>query len=106
MSRQLSELGLRVDAVIRSVPGVVTLFSADPVLVRTARELTAGAREVALTQLSEDDDILTVTASVGVDGDEQAPAAARTIADAVRSSLPEADRATAVIHIRVSRVTR
>ena len=106
MSRQLSELGLQVDAIIRAVPGVVALFSADPILVRTARELTAGAEDVALTRIVEDNDVLTITASVGVDGDEQAPAAARTIADAVRAGLPEAYRADAAIHIRVSRVAR
>ena len=104
MSRDLAELALEVDAVIRSIPGVVTLFSVDPALLRTARELTSGAQDLALSQVLAGDDGLSIVASVGVAGDTQAPATARTISDAIRGSLGADDRATASIHVRVSRV--
>jgi len=94
----MSELAVRLDAVVREVPGVVTLFAASPALVQSVRALTAG--ETPLTEVRTTDDGLTITVSVGVHADAQAPVTARLVSDAVRAAVD----GPAEIHVRVSRV--
>ena len=94
-----AELALRLDAVVREVPGVVTLFAASPALVQTVRALTAG--EAPLIEVGSNDAGLSITVSVGVAADAQAPVTARLVSDAVRAAVD----GPAEIHVRVSRVT-
>ncbi|MBK4348202.1 hypothetical protein [Lacisediminihabitans changchengi] len=94
-----SQLALKLDAVVRQVPGVVTLFAASPALVQSVRALTAG--ETSLIEVGSDDSGLMITVSVGVDADAQAPVTARLVSDAVRAAVD----GPAEIHVRVSRVT-
>ena len=99
----MSALALRLDAVVRQVPGVVTVFAAAPVIVQSVRELTAG--ETPLTVVATDDLGLTITVSIGVDAEAQAPVTARLVSDAVRAALDGQSQGPAEIHVRVSRVT-
>jgi hypothetical protein len=102
MSGSLSELALQLDDLVRTVPGVATLFSANPALLRSARQLTAGG-EVAMITVGSTDTGLTVVASIGVMADVQAPITARAVSDAIRVALAGWP-GVSEIAVRVSRV--
>lgn len=102
MTRDLGELATRLDEVVRSVPGVLGLFSADAALVRATRELTSTATP-AMMKVTAGDDGLLIVASVGVSADRQAPLTARAVSAAIRTELgaePIAD-----LTVRISRVS-
>jgi hypothetical protein len=101
MSEDLRAIARRLDEVARSVPGVATLFAADPALLRAAKELTTGGDPVPLSTVSRAGDTLTVTISVGVTGQNQAPDTAAAVAAAARVAL---EGRAAEILVRVSRV--
>lgn len=103
MNADLNQLALRLDAVVRVVPGVSSLFSAEPALVRSARAITA-AQPVGLVKVAAGPDGLSIVASVGVSAEVQAPTTALTVSDAIRDALDPAVAETAAIHVRVSRI--
>lgn len=95
-------LAAAIEAVVRDVPGVVTLYSPETVVSRAARQLLPG--ESALVVVSGEAAAPRIEISVGVDGTLQAPVTAATIAEAVRAALPPDSEAQ--ISVRISRVTR
>jgi hypothetical protein len=101
MSDDLRAIAVNLDAVVRTVPGVATVFAADPALLRAAKQLTTGPDSVPLTAVSRAGDTLTVTVSVGVTGQNQAPDTAAAVAAAVRAEL---GGNAAEILVRVSRI--
>lgn len=101
MSATLTELAHRLDEVVRAVPGVVTLFSADAALVRATRELTASVTP-AMTSVRQTDEGLQIIASVGVDTERQVPATAKEVSDAIRAAV--SGEPIAGLVVRVSRV--
>ncbi len=103
MNTELNDLALRLDAVVRVVPGVSSLFSAEPALVRSARAI-ATTEPVGLVSVAPGVDGLSVIASVGVSTAVQAPTTALTVSDAIRDALDPAVAETAAIHVRVSRI--
>jgi hypothetical protein len=100
MTDDLRSLAHALDALVRSVPGVTTLFAADPALVRSVRQVTSLEEPLPLVTITSSNDVLAVVVSVGVTGDEQAPLTAAAVADAVRAALPVG----AAVSVRVSRV--
>jgi hypothetical protein len=98
----LGALALSLDDVVRAVPGVVSLFAADPVLLRSTRQLTAHQAALALVTVTRSGESAEVTVSVGVGGGIQAPDTAAAVAAAVREALPWPD---AIVHVRISRVS-
>lgn len=102
MNPDLHATALRLDEVVRTVPGVVSLFSSDAALVRATRELTATAVP-AMISVSLVEGELVVAASVGVSTDQQAPVTARAVSDAIRRAL--GDLPISDIRVRISRVT-
>lgn len=98
----MTDLASRLDAVVRAVPGVVTLFSASPAIVGTVRQLTAGEDAVALVQVKSGTEGLQIIASVGVSGQDQAPRTAAAVSSAIRAALDAG--VVAEVHVRVSRV--
>lgn len=103
MSEDLRSIARRLDDVARSVPGVATLFAADPALLQAAKRLAAGGESSPLTTVSRAADTLTVTISVGVRGELKAPDTAAAVASAVKAALPESNVA---VLVRVSRVAQ
>jgi hypothetical protein len=102
MTDDLLLLASRLDAAVRQVPGVTTVFAADAALVRTARQLTVGTEPLPLVSVAASDDGVAVIASVGVTGGELAPVTAAIVAAAIRSVLPIGVDAT--VAVRVSRI--
>jgi len=98
------DLAARVETAARTVPGVITVYSALPPLARSARQLTSGDNSVPLVAVSRQDGTLTVTVNVGVTGSGQAPITAAAVASAVRSLLTEPDTESAQVLVRVSRI--
>ena len=96
----MSELARTLDSVIRAVPGVVTLFSVEPALVSSVREL-ARAND-SLVDISGTTDAPVITVSVGVDASAGAPTTAATIAAAIHAALPAG--VSADVAVRISRV--
>jgi hypothetical protein len=103
VNAELNQLALRLDAVVRVVPGVSSLFSAEPALVRSARAIAAAA-PVALVSVAPGAEGLSIVASVGVSAAVQAPTTARTVSDAIRDALDPTVAETAAIHVRISRI--
>jgi len=103
MTQDSRAIAALLDEVVRGVPGVATLFAADPALLRSARQLTAFADTVPLVAVSESADVLTIAVNIGVDDDEQAPMTAASVAVAIRAALPGREVEVAV---RVSRAVR
>ena len=102
MSDDLRALARSLDGVVRSVPGVATLFAADPLLLRATRQLAAADDTVALVTVIRGSEFVEVTVSIGVSSEAQAPDTAAAVAAAVRESLPWPD---AAVHVRVSRIS-
>ena len=91
-----------VEAAVRSVPGVVTLYSPDAAASGVARQLLPGTP--SLVAIGGPSEAPTISVSVGVDGSVQAPATAALVAAAIRAALPP--DSDAEISVRISRVTR
>jgi hypothetical protein len=102
MTRELDEIALSLDAVVRSVPGVAALFSATPAIVHSARELTPGS--AALTEVAADAEGIAIVASVGVTGTTQARVTAQAVSEAIRDAIRGGPAEHAVIRVTVSRV--
>lgn len=96
------DLALLIETAVRSVPGVVTLYSPDVAASRVARQLLPGT--TSLVAVGGSVVAPTITVSVAVDGSRQAPATAALVAAAIRAALPPDSEAE--ISVRVSRVTR
>ena len=97
----MTDLAILIESAVRAVPGVVSLYSADPALVRSVKELAL--RTESLVAITGSADAPTITISVGVDPSTAAPSTAATIAHAVHSTLPAGLDAEVIV--RVSRVT-
>ena len=91
-----------IEAAVRSVPGVVTLYSPDAAASRIAKELLPGT--TSLVAVGGSAEAPTILVSVAVDGSTQAPATAALVAAAIRAALPADSEAE--ISVRISRVTR
>ncbi len=102
MTGELDSVAMMLDDVVRSVPGVAALYSAQPAIVRSARELTTGA--AALVVVRSDRNGVSVIASVGVVGDRQARATAQAVSEAIRDALVDGPAVGATVHVRVSRI--
>jgi hypothetical protein len=102
MTGELDELARGLDVVVRSVPGVHSVFSVAPQALRSARELTSGP--VALTEVTTDDHGVAITSSVGVSAGGQARSTARAVSEAIRDAIASGPAAGALVHVRVSRV--
>ena len=97
----MSDLALTLDAVVRAVPGVISLFSVEPAVVTSVKELARAGG--SLVSISGPADATVITVSVGVDASAAAPTTAATIADSIHAALPAGMLAEVVV--RVSRVT-
>ena len=97
----MTDLTVLIESAVRAVPGVVSLYSADPSLVRSVKELAL--RTESLIAITGAADAPIITISVGVDPAAAAPSTAATIAHAVHAALPAGLDAEVVV--RVSRVT-
>ena len=98
------QLSSRLEAAVRTVDGVASVFSHSPQLVQTIKAIAPGADAAAsrLVDVRETEAGLVILVSVGVHGTEQAPQTAAAVAAAVREAvgaLPIAD-----LRVRVSRV--
>ncbi len=93
---------VRLDDVVRAVPGVVALYSAAPVVVASARQIVATGKDVALVSVRGTPEGSEIVASIGVGGQEQAPRIAAAVSAAILAALPEGVPAS--VHVRVSRV--
>ena len=93
---------MNLDEIVRSVPGVLALYSAGPAVVTSARQLVAGAGDVSLVSVRENAGGTEIIASIGVGGDEQAPRIAAAVSAAILAAVP--DGSSASVHVRVSRV--
>ncbi len=102
MSDDLQELARRLDNLVRGVPGVLTLFAADPVLLRSAKQVTARDETLPLIAVRASNESAEITVSVGVSNENQAPETAAMVAAVIRASLPWPD---AVVRVRVSRIS-
>jgi hypothetical protein len=110
----LAALGAHLDAVVRAVPGVVTLYSATPAVLHAVTQLALGSNTAAsLVRVTTTDTGIEILASVGVDPESQAPATAAAVASAIRAGLADGaagastagtDGAVATVSVRVSRV--
>lgn len=96
----MTALAQQLEAVVRALPGVVALYSMHPAVVRSAREIVAGAEP--LVTVSQQGDSLRVSVSVGVDAGSQAPVTAAGVAAAIRAALPAGTEADVIV--RVGRV--
>jgi len=99
-----TDLATRIEAVVRGVPGVATVFSHSPQLVQAVLAIAPGVDAAAarLVEVRESEAGLVILVSVGVSGSEQAPRTAAAVATAVRDALGE--RLIADLRVRVSRV--
>jgi hypothetical protein len=105
MTDDLESLATRLDAVVRSVPAVAALYSAEPALLRSALELTVGpAEELALVSVRRAEDGLSIVASVAASAEQQAPVTALAVSAAIRAALDPGVEAE--ILVRVSRIER
>jgi uncharacterized phage protein gp47/JayE len=102
MSVDLRALARELDDLVRAVPGVITLFAADPLLWRSAEQITAGDDALPLVAVRRSNESAEVTVSVGVSNENQAPETAAAVAAVVRDFVPWAD---APVHVRVSRIS-
>ena len=93
-------LAQQLEEVVRGLPGVVALYSTQPAVVRSARELVAGVEP--LVAISQQGETLRIAVSVGVDASAQAPATAAGVAASIRAALPAGTDADVVV--RVGRV--
>ena len=93
---------MNLDDIVRSVPGVLALYSAPPAVVTSARQLVAGGGDVALVSVRGTPEGSEIVASIGVGGQEQAPRIAAAVSAAILAALPEGVPAS--VHVRVSRV--
>ena len=91
-----------LETVVRSVPGVVTLYEPDAAASRIARQLLPGSP--SLIDIGGSSEEPTITVSVGVDGSLQVPVTAARVAEAIRAALPAG--VDADITVRISRVVR
>lgn len=98
----MMDVSLVIETAVRSVPGVVTLYSPDAAVSRVAKELLPGT--TSLVVVGGSDLAPTISVSVAVDGTVQAPATAALVAAAIRAALPP--DSAAEISVRISRVTR
>ena len=98
----MSELARTLDELVLSLPGVVSLFSTEPALARSARELVGGDTSRVLVSGAVDAAPDRIVVSLGVSADAQAPVTAAGVAAAIRSQLPP-DAATEIV-VRISRV--
>lgn len=96
----MSELARQLDLVVRAVPGVVTLFSVEPAIVSSVKELARATDSLVTVAGTADAPVITV--SVGVDASAGAPTTASTIAAAIHAALPAG--VVAEVVVRVSRV--
>ena len=97
-----ADLTARLEAVVRAVEGVSSLFSHSPQVVQSMRAIAAGGSAVPLVEVSSTPEGLVVRVSVGVRARQQAPRTAAAIADAVRNEL--GDTPIADLRVRVSRI--
>jgi hypothetical protein len=102
MSDDLRVLARELDDLVRGLPGVITLFAADPVMLRSAKQITARDEAIPLIAVRTSNESAEITVSVGVSSTSQAPETAAAVAAAVRTLLPWPD---ALVHVRVSRVS-
>ncbi|CAN5176247.1 hypothetical protein [Frigoribacterium sp. UYMn621] len=103
MTDELDSLAAQLDAVVRSVPTVAALYAAEPGLLRSVRELTAGAdTPLAMVSVRRAQQGLAIVASVAASGRQQAPVTALAVSTAIRSAL--APGVEAEILVRVSRI--
>ena len=98
------QLSSRLEAAVRTVTGVATVFSHSPQLVQAVKAIVPGADATAsrLVDVRETEAGLVILVSVGVRGTEQAPHTAAAVAAAVRESV--GDLPIADLRVRVSRV--
>ena len=96
----MTALAQQLEAVVRAIPGVVALYSMQPAVVRSAREIVAAAEP--LVSVSQQADSLRISVSVGVDAASQAPVTAAGVAAAIRAALPPGTEAD--VMVRVGRV--
>lgn len=109
MTANLTELGLRLDDVIRAVPGVTAVFSTPTGLVRSVRSITAriplALVAVSQTTLADGGDRLSIAASIGVSSEHQAPTTALAVSNAIRAALPPETAEAASVQVRISRIS-
>ncbi len=103
MTDELELLATRLDTVVRAVPAVAAIYSAEPALLRSALELTAGpAAQLALVSVRRVEQGLSIVASVAASAEQQAPVTALAVSTAIRTALgPDVE---AQILVRVSRI--
>jgi hypothetical protein len=97
-----AERAVHLEAIVRSVDGVSSLFSPSPQVVQSLRAIAAGGSVVPLVEVTGTPEGLVIRVSVGVSSTQQAPQTAAAIARAVRNDLdgtPIAD-----LRVRVSRI--
>ena len=92
-----------LDSLVLGLPGVVSLFSTEPAIARSARELLSGERALVEVTGPVDAAPERIVASVGVDANAQAPVTAAGVAAAIRATLPP-DAPTEIV-VRISRVS-
>ncbi|MHC5795683.1 hypothetical protein ACVXZ4_05935 [Lacisediminihabitans sp. FW035] len=105
MTDDLEALAVRLDAVVRAVPAVASLYSADPALLRSVREIGTGpSTRIPLVTVRRADAGFSIVASVAASGSQQAPVTARAVSTAIRAALDPGMEAE--ILVRVSRIER
>lgn len=102
MSLDLAALAVRLDDVVRAVPGISILYSATPAIVTSVRQIASGGAPTSLVAVREVDGALQIVASIGVGSDAQGPATAADVSAAVLGELPAGTDAK--VHVRISRV--
>ena len=95
-------LAQHLDDVVARIPGVTAVYSATPAIVNAVTQLALAGAPASRVSVAQGDGGLTVTASIGVDPDAQAPAVAAAVAAAVVAEIGGNDPAT--VTVRVSRV--
>lgn len=99
MTNELAHFAIGLDAVVRSVPGVHSVFSVAPQLVRAL-----SSEPGPLTKVGVNDDGIAITCSVGVATGSQARSTAQAVSEAIRNAIASGPLAGAQVHVRVSRV--
>ncbi len=101
------ELAGSLDELIREVPGVATLYRSSSLLANAVDAAVAALRPSAaddpLVVVTEDDDTLAVTVTIGADGGS-AGDTCRAVYDAISAYLHGKGRASSVIRVTVALV--
>ena len=102
MTEDVAELTGRLDALVRTVPGVSALYSSAPAIVSTVRQIAAGGDATRLVSVRSTDLGYEIVANIGVAAATQGPQIAAAVSSAILDAVAPA--VVSGVHVRISRI--